>query len=349
MKKMSNVFVEDYQMLGELPFIDWERFCDSTVLVTGATGLIGQNLVKAMAWNSRQKDLHIRILAPVRNVDAAKALFAEEDIEIFYYELGTPLQLDDHIDYIVHLASPTSSKYFMEKPADTLLANIDGTRALLQWASEHPIKRFIMVSTMEIYGFPPKGHKVTEEEIGCFLPQNARNSYPIGKIASEMLCYSYYVQHDVPTVILRATQTFGPGVRYDDGRVFAQFMRCALEEKNIVLRSQGLTERSYLYTADAVSAILTTLLCAENGNAYTVANPNTYCSIRQMAEMVARDIADGKISVRFDIAEDIGKLGYAETLYMDLDVGKLESLGWNAKVGLKEMFKRMIRGVSEDA
>ncbi|MBO4688976.1 MAG: NAD(P)-dependent oxidoreductase [Clostridiales bacterium] len=346
---MSSVFIEDYQMLGELPFIDWERFRDTTILVTGATGLIGMNLVKALIWNGEKKDLHIRILAPVRNVDAAKELFGEDTVEIFYYELGTPLPLDEHVDYIVHLASPTSSKYFMEKPADTLLANIDGTRALLQWAYEHPIKRFIMVSTMEVYGFPKKGHKVTEEEVGGFLPQNARNSYPIGKIATEMLCYSYYVQHDVPTVILRATQTFGPGVRYDDGRVFAQFMRCAIEGTDIVLRSSGLTERCYLYTADAVSAILTAIHRAENGNAYTVANPSTYCSIRQMAEMVTKDLSDGKISVKYDIAEDIGKLGYADTLYMDLDVRKLESLGWNARVGLKDMFKRMMRGVSEDA
>jgi nucleoside-diphosphate-sugar epimerase len=79
----------------------------------------------------------------------------------------------------------------------------------------------------------------------------------------------------VPAVILRATQTFGPGVKYEDGRVFAEFMRCAVEKRNIVLKSDGSTERCYLYTADAVSAILVALLKGEPGQAYTVANKDT--------------------------------------------------------------------------
>ena len=344
----SSVFQEDYKMISELPFIDWECFRDTTILVTGATGLIGLNLVHSIVYSNKEKNLNIRILALVRNVDMAKELFSDSGVEIVSYSIEEPISLEEKVDYIVHLASPTNSKYFMDRPVDTLMANIESTKALLEWAKTHPIKRFIMVSTMEIYGFPEKGHKVTESEVGGFLPQNARNSYPIGKIAAETLSYSYFVQYGIPTVIMRATQTFGPGVRYDDGRVFAQFMRCALEEKDIVLRSRGLTERSYLYTADAVSAILTLLLCADNGNAYTVANPNTYCSICEMAEMVAKDLSNGKIAVKFDIAEDIAKLGYAETLYMDLDVSKIEALGWSAKVDLRDMFERMMRGIAED-
>ncbi len=344
----SSVFQEDYKMISELPFIEWECFRDTTILVTGATGLIGLNLVNSIVFSNREKNLNIKILALVRNVDMAKELFSDSGVEIVSYSIEEPISLEEKVDYIVHLASPTNSKYFMDRPVDTLMANIESTKALLEWAKIHPIKRFIMVSTMEIYGFPKKGHKVTESEVGGFLPQNARNSYPIGKIAAETLSYSYFVQYGIPTVIMRATQTFGPGVRYDDGRVFAQFMRCALEEKDIVLRSRGLTERSYLYTADAVSAILTLLLCADNGNAYTVANPNTYCSICEMAEMVAKDLSNGKIAVKFDIAEDIAKLGYAETLYMDLDVSKIEALGWSAKVDLRDMFERMMRGIAED-
>jgi nucleoside-diphosphate-sugar epimerase len=122
-------------------------------------------------------------------------------------------------------------------------------------------------------------------------------------------------------------------------------MRCAIENKDIVLKTQGLTERCYLYTADAVSAILTALLKAEPGNAYTVANPSTYCSIKDMAAMVSRDIAQDKISVVYDVVDDIGRFGYAETLYMDLNVDKLMSLGWKPTTDLENMFRRMIRGL----
>ena len=122
-------------------------------------------------------------------------------------------------------------------------------------------------------------------------------------------------------------------------------MRCAVEKKDIVLKSAGLTERPYLYTMDAISAILVSMLNAKPGEAYTVANPETYCSIKDMARIVADEIADGKIKLVFDIVEDIEKLGYAQTLYMDLDVKKIERLGWKPMTGLKSMYERMIRGI----
>lgn len=346
---MNKVQIEDCKIVGCLDFIDWEIFRNSTILITGATGLIGSNLVNTIAYNSREKGLDIKLILPVRNTATAKEQFDWTDATILSYELGTELKMDVPVDYIVHLASPTSSKFFTEKPVDTMLANINGVKALLEWAVGHPVKKLISLSTMEVYGFPEKGHKVKETELGAFETMNARNSYPIAKIACECLCNSFYKQFGVPAVTLRATQTFGPGVKYNDGRVFAEFMRCAVEKKDIVLKSAGLTERSYLYTADVVSAILVSLLKAEPGQAYTVANPETYCSIKNMAKMVADEIAGGKINVGFDIAEDIEKLGYAGTLYMDLDVEKISQLGWRPTAGLKTMFERMIRGIEENA
>jgi len=344
---MTRVQREDCRHIGELPFLDWEQFRNTAFLVTGGTGLIGGNVVNALAYNSREKDLNIRLILPVRNAVRAREEFGWTGAEILPYQLGARLPLEEPIDYIIHLASPTSSKFFTEQPADTLVSNIDGVRALLDWAREHRVRKLVSLSTMEVYGFPEKGHRTRENELGAFETMNARNSYPIAKLACEALCNAYCRQYSVPAVILRATQTFGPGVKYQDGRVFAEFMRCAIEQKDIVLRSQGLTERSYLYTADAVSAILAVLQKGEPGEAYTAANPETYCSISEMARMAADRIAGGKIQVVYDIAEDITKLGYADTLYMDLDIGKIRGLGWYPTVGLQEMFERMIRGIEE--
>lgn len=342
---MNTVQIEDYRQLGEQSYINWDQISNAKILITGSTGLIGSNLVNAVAFSSRQKGLGIKLILPVRNVDAAKKQFGWTEAKVLPYELGSELKINEDIDYIVHLASPTDSKYFTEKPVDTMLANIEGYRALLEWSASHPVKKFIGISSMEVYGFPEKGRSVKENELGAFETMNARNSYPLAKIACEALCNSYWVQYGVPTVILRATQTFGPGVKYDDGRVFAQFMRCAIEGKDIVLKSPGLTERPYLYTADAVSAILVSLLKAEPGQAYTVANPDTYCSIKTMAQTVADKIADGKINVVFDIEDDIEKLGYAPTLYMNLDVGKMRSLGWKPRYSIETMFDRMVQYV----
>ncbi len=342
---MNSVQKEDCIRIGGLDFIDWEQFRDASFLVTGSTGLIGSNVVNAIAWNSLEKNLDIRLILPVRNPDRARAEFGWTGAEIFQYQLGTGLPIDGPVDYIVHLASPTSSNFFSWWPVDTLVSNMDGGRSLLDWAKAHGARKLVSLSTMEVYGFPEKGHKVKEDELGAFETMNVRNSYPLAKLACEALCNAYFCQYGVPAVILRATQTFGPGVKYEDGRVFAEFMRCAVEQKDIVLRSAGQTERSYLYTADAVSAILTVLQKGAPGEAYTAANPGSYCSIAEMAQMVADRIAGGRIQVVFDIAEDITKLGYADTLYMDLDVQKLKSLGWYPTVSLQEMFDRMIRGI----
>lgn len=339
---MHRIQIEDCRNIGKLECIEWDTFKGKNVLITGATGLIGSNLVNALAYNSNEKGLGIQLVLPVRNEAAANAQFSWTGAEIVPYNLGDELKVTGQVDYIIHLASPTSSRFFSEKPVDTLLANIEGTRALLDFAKTRNISKFISVSSMEVYGFPNKGRRVKENEIGAFETMKARNSYPIAKIASEALCYGYYSQYGLPTVILRATQTFGPGIKYEDGRVFAQFMRCAVEGKDIVLKSFGETERSYLYTADAVSAILVAMGRAEPGQAYTIANPQTYCSIKDMAELVAIQFGGGNIKIVFDVAEDITKLGYAETLYMDLDTSKMEQLGWKAKTGLGEMFERMI-------
>lgn len=345
---MNRTQLEDCQSIGKLDYINWEKLRNTTIIITGSTGLIGSNLVNALAYNNQEKKLNLKLFLPVRNVDVARDRFGWTKAEIIPYTIGTELKIEDSVDYIVHLASPTSSEFFKSNPVNTMLVNIEGTRALLDWAKAHQIKKFICLSSMEVYGFPEKGHKVKENELGAFETMHSRNSYPIAKIACEALCNSYFNQFGIPTVVLRATQTFGPGVRYDDKRVFAQFMRCAIEKKDIVLKTAGLTERSYLYTGDAVSAIIVAMLDAVAGEAYTVANPDTYCNIKTMAQIVADEVASGRIKVQFDMVDDIKQLGYADTLYMDLDINKIKSLGWKPTIGLINMFRRMIQGLEED-
>lgn len=341
---MTEIQMNDFEEIRTLEFINWQLFKHKTILITGSTGLIGANLVLALAYISKKQDLELQLILPVRNVNKANKLFDDfsDSVSIIEYKLGDELKCSKSIDYIIHCASPTSSKDFSQAPVDVLTTNIMGTKALLEFARSKPVQKFIYLSSMEVYGFPEKGHKVVESDAGAFNTMKERNSYPIAKIACESLCRSYYTQYSVPTVVLRLTQTFGPGVKYDDGRVFAQFMRCAIEKKDIVLKTKGETERSYLYTADAVSAIITAMFKGESGEAYSVANPDTYCSIKEMAEMVASEIAFGAINVKFDLVEDTIKFGYANTLYMNLDVSKLMELGWSPTKGLDEMYKRMI-------
>ena len=172
-----------------------------------------------------------------------------------------------------------------------------------------------------------------------------RNCYPLSKQICEAICKAYQTEYRVPTKILRLTQTFGPGVELKDERVFAEFMRCVVNKTDIVLRSTGGTERCYLYTSDAVTAILTVMTKGVAGEAYTAANQDTYCSIFEMAEMVAHELAKDRIQVKSEI-DDIDR-GFASELFMKLDTSKIEMLGWKATRGLKEMYQRMIESGKE--
>ena len=168
---------------------------------------------------------------------------------------------------------------------------------------------------------------------------------PAGKRMVECLCASYASEYGVPVKVVRLSQTFGAGVAYLDGRVFAQFARSAIEGTDIVLKTKGETLRNYCYTADAVTALLLVLVKGAVGEAYNVANKDTAISIADMAHLVCEKFSGGRSKVVFDIAEDATKLGYNPVVKICLDTAKLEALGWKAEFGLEEMFRRTIESM----
>lgn len=313
---------------------DWINVDNKTFFITGATGLIGSTLVKYLLYISNT----VKIIALVRDEEKAKKLFNSDQIKYYLGNIESKQQINESIDFIVHCANPTSSKFFIYYPVETIKTAVCGTINMLEFAKLKNVKSFVFLSTMEVHGTPIQGHKVQVEEGGSFDTQIVRNSYPLSKQVCESLCISYATEYGVDAKVLRLTQTFGPGVSYDDKRVFAEFARCAVERKDIILKTKGETERSYLYTVDAVEAILTVLIKGLKGNIYTAANENTYCSILEMANLIANKYG---IKVLID-QQDTSKYGYANTLHMDLDTGKLKKLGWVPKTGLEEAFNRMI-------
>lgn len=325
---MNNIIHEDIKTVCEADFIDWDRLRGATILVTGATGLIGASFIKSLDYANKEKDLKLQIIALVRDETRARARFSEilpnEMLSFVIGSVEDPPIIDDKVDYILHGASQTASKEFVHHAVETIQTSVLGTFNLLKLSKEKNVKGFVYLSSMEVYGYPERGHKMKEHEIGSLTPLDLRNSYPISKMISESMCCAYAKEYGVPTMICRLTQTFGPGVNYNDDRIFAYFGRCAIEKRNIVLKTKGETERCYLYTTDAVTAILTIMLDGKPGSAYNAADENTYCSIAEMAERVA---ADGGIKVEYDI-QDEKQNGFPQTLYMNLDTSALSQLGW---------------------
>ena len=209
-------------------------------------------------------------------------------------------------------------------------------------ARQKHINGMVYLSSMEVYGAHQNNDKISEDSPSYLNSMIARNSYPESKRLCEALCAAYFSEYGLPVNVLRLTQTFGPGVRQDDQRVFAQYMKAAAQMEDIVLLTEGKTRRSYLYLADAVTAILTLLLCNQWGEAYNAANEQTYCTIRDMADLIAKDIAMGKIHVRVQRADKEQLTVFVPTSCTNLDTKKIQALGWNPKTDLKQMFQRTI-------
>lgn len=339
--KYDDILRADLEYASTVDFIDWYQFKHSKFFITGGTGLIGQTLVRVLLYANSRYELDLSLTLLVRNVSKVKNIFGDYS-RIQYIEgcIEDIPQAPVNFDYVIHAASPTASRYFSEKPVETLETSALGIVSLFNFIKNMDIKSFVYLSSMEVYGTPCDDVKITENHHAVINLSTSRDSYPVGKCFCESLCVSYAAEYGIPTRILRLTQTFGPGVKYDDQRVFAEFARCVIESRDIILATKGETRRNYLYTIDAVTAILAILIKGENGNAYNAANETTYCSIKDMAELVASD-SGNKISVKID--ETTGKnRGFAPVLHMNLDTSKLKALGWRPNYSLEEMYYRMI-------
>lgn len=305
-----------------------------TVLVTGATGLIGQALVRRLAGEGH------RVMAAVRDEEKGRRAFEGiAGVDVVHWDVLDPApESACGVDWIVHAASETSSRAFVERPAEVIRTVIAGTEHVLEFARTVRASSVVFLSTMEVYG-TPAADPVTETDYGYLDPATVRASYPEAKRLAESLCVAYAREYGVPVKIARLTQTFGAGVRRGDGRVFAQFAEAVLDGRDIVLHTEGRTARCYCDLDDAVAAIRVLLEKGTAGEAYNVANPATYCTIREMAEALCA--AHPSCRVVVDTRAAAGR-GYAPEFKMRLDVAKIEALGWRPTRGLAEMFEKLI-------
>lgn len=320
--------------------LPYEEMKETTVLVTGATGLIGVSIVRALVAIG-----DIKVIAHVRNREKAEEIYGallQKNVELYVDDITKEINVSEDIDYIFHCASITTSKTMIEKPVETICTSVEGTKNILELAKNKKSKSVIYVSSMEMYGaFNNLNHDVTEKDLGYVDNLKIRSNYPESKRLCENMCIAYMSEYNIPVKIARLAQTFGAGILPGENRVFAQFAKSAIKGKDIVLHTKGMSEGNYCYTRDCITGLLTILLKGKNGEAYNVSNPESHITIADMAYMVADKIAEGRIKVVFDIPSE-NKFGYAADTKMKLNSSKLQALGWKPEIGLEEAYKRMI-------
>jgi len=341
---ISNIYKSDISDIVADTGIPWHKLRESTVFVSGATGLIGSALVRVLKAADNEHGLGLRIIGQGRNTALATALSRELAMEFIYGDVRHPATLSalpERLHYIFHCASMTKSSEMVKKPVDVLEVSVGGTKNILDCVRERGPKSFVYLSSMEVYGQLGSG-EACEDDLGYLDLSQPRSTYPESKRFCEMMCAAYARQYGLPIKIARLAQTFGAGTPKTDSRVFAQFANSAMAGQELVLHTEGKSRGNYCYTADTLRGLLVILLKGTNGEAYNIANPHASHTIREMADMIAANLYDGRIKVVVRPPEDINKCGYAPDSGYILNTDKLKALGWDAQYGLNEMYGRMI-------
>lgn len=315
--------------------VELSKLHNKSILITGASGLIGSFLVDVFYRINILKKFNIKVYALGRNIaklhDRFPYLVNDRNIIFIEHNVINMLNLKDiNIDYCIHAASNAYLAVIYSDPVGTIMANLQGTYNLLDFFKNKVGKRFLFVSTGEIYGKCDRDiERFNENNNGTINILDIRSSYPLSKRTAENLCVSYFKQFGLESVIVRPCHTYGPNNTKSDNRANAQFVDNAINGYDIVLKSKGLQLRSYAYVADICSGLLTVLINGISGEAYNLSNNNSVVTISDFANIIAN-----KANVKLIYQGNDNQPSPFDRAI--LDSNKLEKLGWRPKYNIEK-------------
>lgn len=267
--------------------INFKPLQGKTVLITGANGLIGTYLIYMLHLANMVQGTDIKIVGISRSTpcQALSDIF-ENNYKFYSRDLSNMdfSDLQQKTDYIIHGATYAQPGKFLRNYLDTIHLNTSTTENLLKKAKDDGAK-FLFLSSSEIYGYPDEENIPTLENYpGLCSSVNIRAIYSESKRMGETLCFAYRNFEGVDAKVARISMTYGPGVRLNDERVLAQFLKQALNEKKIVMLDDGNKVRTFCYIADGVLMLLNILLYGTDF-VYNVGGKDSI-SIRKLAEEI---------------------------------------------------------------
>jgi UDP-glucuronate decarboxylase len=287
---------------------EFRAMAGKRVLMTGGGGFLGYYMVQGVLhWNDRARPAD-RIAMTVfdnyvRGVPSwLETLGGRDDLTLLRHDIRHPLpEPMPEFDYIIHAAGIASPTYYRAYPLETMDANIDGLRRLLEYARGRMergrnFSGFIFYSSSEIYGDPAPDMIPTPEDyrgnVSCTGP---RACYDESKRYGETLCVVFARHYGVPVRIVRPFNNYGPGLKISDRRVIPDFARDVMAGRDIIMLSDGRPTRTFCYVADAVVGYYKALVRGRAGEPYNIGIERPEISMRELAEMVvstAKDLFD---------------------------------------------------------
>ncbi len=331
--KDNPLYLEDVAGVANLN-LPWEQMENQTILITGASGMIGSFLIDVLMHRNQKYGMNCKIIAVGRNEVRAKERFCaywdEGAFRFLSHDINEPI-LDSevsHVDYMIHAASNTHPVAYASDPIGTVTANMIGTDHLLAFAADHQCRRFLFLSSVEIYGENRGDVEYFQEDYCGYINCNTlRAGYPESKRCGEALCQAYKKQKNMDVVIARLARTYGPTMLESDTKAISQFLKKGIAKEDIVLKSEGTQLYSYTYVADAISGILTVLLKGKSGEAYNIADKESDIMLKDLAAIIA-NIAGTKVV--FELPDVAEAAGYSKATKAIMGAEKIGALGWQA-------------------
>lgn len=333
--------------------LGWDRLFGSTFLIAGGAGFIPSYMAETLLYLNETCAVEkpIKVILLVRNLMHARKRFSyyrnDPNLQLVQHDICTPYNIGAPVDYIVHAASQASPKYYGCDPVGTLSANVFGTRNLLELAREKNVASFLFLSGGVVNGQLVGTHMpIREDDYGSLDPTEVGACYAESKRIGETMCAAWNHQFGVPAKIVRIYHVYGPGMRLDDGRVFADFVSDVVHGNDIRLNSNGSTVRAFCYLSDATLAFFKVLIDGKCVYPYNVGNDAGQMSILDLAKLLVSMYPMKKLNViRMEPSE-----GYIQSNISRScpDLTRLRLLGWEPCVTVADGFARTIESYLVD-
>jgi nucleoside-diphosphate-sugar epimerase len=299
MKTSQDIVKTDLEYICHLLQEEFAHLSGKKLLITGGAGFLGYYLVQSILyWNERTEEARsIRLTVYdnyVRGVPTwLTTLSGSKNLTLIEHDISQPLPQDiEDFQYIIHAASIASPTYYRKHPIETMDANVNGLRLLLEYCKQQSEKKksvegFLFYSSSEIYGDPsPENIPTPESYYGYVSCTGPRSCYDESKRYGETLCVNFARQYGLPIKIARPFNNYGPGLKIGDRRVLPDFARDVLDGKDIIMLSDGAPTRTFCYVADAIVGYYKVLVKGSVGEAYNIGVEEPEISISDLAARV---------------------------------------------------------------
>jgi nucleoside-diphosphate-sugar epimerase len=269
---MHKIILQDCERItnAKLP---WKNLKDKTVLITGANGYVPAYFVYSLLTRNDLFNSKIKVIALCRSEKKAKERFGEffkrKDFKLLIQDACDPIKIKEPVNFLIAAASPANISIRLDKPADTFLTNVKGCYNILELARKNKNSKVLFISSVDA--------------------AEGKDTYSIAKRAAEELCKAYFLQYKIFVNIARPYQIIGPGISLKDGRLHADFINQLKTTGEIILKTDGKAQRTFLYILDAILGMLAVLLNGESGQIYDICSEEGNASVLELAKLFAEN------------------------------------------------------------